>query len=56
MRETPAPAAAAAEGPRRGQVALAVALLPGHRVHEVVGDADAGHRRGERLRAQHVAG
>ena len=46
----------AAEGPRRGQVALAIALAPGHGVHEVVGHADAGQRRPERLGAQHVAG
>ena len=46
----------AAEGPRRRQVALAIALASGHGVHEVVRDADAGQRRPERLGAQHVAG
>ena len=46
----------AAEGPRRGQVALVEPLPPRHGVHEVVRDVDVFHHGAERLRAQHVAG
>ena len=45
----------AAEGPRRGEVALVEALSPGHGVHQVVGDADSLQGGGERLRPQHVS-
>ena len=48
------PGGGAAEGPRRGNVAFAIALAPGHGVHEVVGDAHPGQRRLERLGMQHV--